>query len=169
MIKEANGPVDPPDCRIEFVCGTGAVTNSSRPQGRRRGSSIQIAVERQAAGEGITLAQHLIQVLAANLSTLGLLDRLGVQRHRCASINLKRAGARVSAQARLVPADRRVARQLERRLPVRWQPVPARRRRRWRIPRCPCRLDAPAHSEPNVRLASAWRSVVIPHDRHCVL
>ena len=170
--------MDPPDCRIEFVCGTGAVTNSSRPPGRWRGSPIQMAVKRQAAGEGITFAQHLVSLLAAYLSTLGLRDRLGVQWHRCASINLKRAGAGIAWPVLLVPADRRVARQLERWLSVwRREPWPrsprSRRWRRWSPPRKPCsnrcRLNAPADIEPEVCLGSAWGSVVTPVDSHNIL
>ena len=171
--------MDPPDCRIEFVCGTGAVTNSSRPPGRWRGSPIQMAVKRQAAGEGITFAQHLVSLLAANLSTLGLRDRLGVQWHRCASINLKRAGAGITWPVLLVPADRRVARQLQRRLSIgRRLPWPRSPRCRhvWRWtppwkragPHAGC-LKAPADIDPDAGLGSAWGSVVAPVYSHHIL
>ena len=65
MIEKANGPVDPHYCRIEFVYGTGVVVNHSRPLGRRRDSSIQIAVQRQAAGEDVVLTERLVNVFAS--------------------------------------------------------------------------------------------------------
>ena len=85
----------------------------------------------------------IVYVFAANVSKHGLHDRRGVQWHRCTSIYLQRAGAVIIMRELFMPADWRVAQQIEvlRRLPV-W--------RRWRGPPIsPGRLYAPTHINPH--------------------